>query len=80
MEQTLHLIHPSEGWGLQLLVLPVDQDVVDHGGQHGVGVLVLVTLGVGELHRNIKTNISRSLTAFQTLKSTPLLFAIRDLR
>ena len=55
MKQTLHLIHPSEGWSLQLLVLPVDQDVVDHGGQHGVGVLVLVTLGVGELHRNIKS-------------------------
>ena len=50
MEQTLHLIHPSEGWSLHLLVLPVNQDKVDHGGQHGVGVLVLVTPGVGVLN------------------------------
>ena len=51
VEQTLHLVHPSEGGSLHLLVLPVNQDKVDHGGQHGVGVLVLVTLGVGELKR-----------------------------
>ena len=50
MEQTLHLIHPSEGLGFHLLVLPVNQDKVDHGGQHGMGVLVLMALGVGELN------------------------------
>ena len=58
MEQTLHLIHPSEGWSLHLLVLPVNQDKVDHGGQHGVGVLVLVTPGVGVL--NITEGIVKS--------------------
>ena len=51
VEQTLHLVHSSEGGSLHLLVLPVNQDEVDHGRQHGVGVLVLVTPGVGELNR-----------------------------
>ena len=50
MEQTLHLVHPSEGWSLHLFVLPVNQDEVNHGGQHGVGVLVLVTPGVRQLN------------------------------
>ena len=54
MEQTLHLIHPSEGGSLHLLVLPVDQDEVNHGGQHGVGVLILVTPGVRELNNTVE--------------------------
>ena len=53
MEQTLHLVHSSEGGSLHLLVLPVNQDKVDHGGQHGVGVLVLVTPGVSVLNITI---------------------------
>ena len=49
MEQALNLIHPPEGGIIQFFVLPVNQDEVDHGGQQGVGFLVLMAPGVGQL-------------------------------
>ena len=51
MEHSLNFIHSLECCVLEIFVALVSKDKVDHGGQHGVGVLVLVTLGVSELKR-----------------------------